>query len=599
MKEKEFEMCGIIGVISHLGCSEYLALESLKHLEYRGYDSFGLVSTRDFVAKKQVGPVSKANLVLDKESRLTIAHTRWATHGKVSIENTHPHSSHQSRFHIVHNGVISNFESLKHFLMSKGFKFYGQTDSEVVVNLLEYLELNEFNPLEESREQLLSKLVKRLEGEYAIAILGRDWGDSIYAIKNKSPLVFALKDNLAFIASDELPLVEHFEQFYELDDLQILALKREGTIQAHVCSSQEPLNSLHITPQKITKSIEGMELGDAPNFMWKEMQDIPKALEEACKLDVSFVRESLRDSRVVLTGCGSAFYAAQIGHIFRKIAQPTSQTLSFAADEIASIYTFSEFDVALGISQSGETYDTLEPLRELKLKNQKVACITNVSNSSLYKLSDYPLFQNAGVERCVLSTKSILSQCAILYRLFGDETLEGKNLEILALTWQHIFKKERLNKIESIAHQVVELGIDNLFFIGRGLLNPIAFENALKVKEVTYIHAEGMGAGFFKHGTLSLIDERFITFAHLPNKDCFPDLYDLTQANIQEIQARGGYVITIGSNADCDITFPCIEGAIDALIHLGVGQYLAYFIALRLGRNVDQPRSLAKSVTVR
>lgn len=592
-------MCGIVGVISQAQKSEHQALEGLKHLEYRGYDSFGMISTKDFVAKKQIGSVGKANLALSNASKTTIAHTRWATHGKVTLENTHPHSSQQKRFHLVHNGVISNFESLKEFLISKSFTFEGQTDSEVIVNLLEYLELNEFNPLEESREQLLSKLVEMLEGEYAIAVLGRDWGDSIYAIKNKSPLVFAIKEDLALIASDELPLVEYFEDFYELKDSQILTLTSDGEVKARLYSSLEPLIELPLVSQKITKSIEASELGTSPNFMWKEMQDIPKALEEAQKVDLSFAREALREARVVLTGCGSAFYAAQIGHIFRKMQQPMAQTLSFPADEISSIYTFDTSDVALGISQSGETYDTLEPLRALKLKNQKVACITNVKSSSLYKLSNYALFQNAGVERCVLSTKSIVSQCAILYRLFGDANSSDKNLEILTLAWDQIFKKERLEKIDSIAKHIVDSKIDHIFFIGRGVFNPIAFENALKLKEVTYIHAEGMGAGFFKHGTLSLIDERFITFAHLPNKDCSPDIYDLTQANIQEIKARGGHVITIGSNPSCEIAFPNLDGTVDALIHLGIGQYLAYFTALRLGRNIDQPRSLAKSVTVR
>lgn len=582
-------MCGIVGVLKSESTDSHThALRLLKHLEYRGYDSFGYLS-EDFSPHKFVGAISKSDVrVPEKKSNSTIAHTRWATHGKVNIQNTHPHKSFHDKFAIVHNGVISNAKDLRKSLESQGCKFYGDTDTEVLVNIIEQEYIS--YPDREPRD-IISAALSSVEGEYALVIMSKSWPDTLVCVKKESPLVLGLSKDLCVIASDEVALAEDFATCWHLQDGEIITVKR--TPYGIRISDMQTSQASEIS----NNTYNSDPLKNFPDFMSKEMSEIPDVLNKA-----NFVKvyDVLPEERVLITGCGSAYYAAWIGQIFRKMALPnTSDALAYPADELEHAINPRTYDTIIAISQSGQTYDTLRALKSTRCRS---ICITNSSGSTLFKTVQHPIFQNAGPERCVLSTKSIISQCAILFRILSQYTdaLKSYFISDLAQAWDETFLYSPVQKtIKSFARKFVD--VDHFFYIGRGVYLPVAMENALKLKEVTYCHAEGMGAGFFKHGTLSLIDDRFVVFAHLPSPNLAREqaLHALTEANISEIEARGGVVIRIGHTDECDINLPSICPELNALLHLGVGQYFAYHMAKNLGRDVDQPRSLAKSVTVR
>lgn len=588
-------MCGIVGVLKRGSTDSHThALRLLKHLEYRGYDSFGYLS-EDFTPHKFLGAISKADVRTPKTTaNMTIAHTRWATHGKVNLPNTHPHTSFHGKFAIVHNGVISNARDLRESLESQGYKFYGDTDTEVLANHIEqeYITYPDRDP-----HDIISDALSSVEGEYALVLMSKLWPDMLVCAKKESPLVLGLSKDLCVIASDEVALAEDFAKCWHLHDGEIVTITRTPlSIRMSNFNFLHPPMAPNIS--EISKDTYTSDpLKHFPDFMSKEMSEIPDVLNTANFVEIYDV---CPEERVLITGCGSAYYAAWIGQIFHKMALPnTSDTLAYPADELENALNPRTYDTIIAISQSGQTYDTLRALKSTRCRS---ICITNSSGSTLFKTVQHPIFQNAGPERCVLSTKSIISQCAILFRMLSQYTDAQKSYFIsdLAQSWDETFLYSPIrNTIKSFAKKFVD--IDHFFYIGRGVYLPVAMENALKLKEVTYTHAEGMGAGFFKHGTLSLIDDRFVVFAHLPSPNTIRDqeLHAFTEANISEIEARGGVVIRIGHTDECDINLPSICPELNALLHLGVGQYFAYHMAKILGRDVDQPRSLAKSVTVR
>jgi len=581
-------MCGIVGMITNSKLDTYAyTLDRLSTLEYRGYDSFGIVG-ENMDPRKFIGSISRTDvkgLSAPEDSVLAIAHTRWATHGVVNHENTHPHVSHKKNFAVVHNGVISNHKSLRQQLESSGVDFYSDTDSEVIPNLLELEHTR--SPLS-TPEEIMRRTLIHLEGEFAILAISRHWPDTLVCVKNQSPLVAGFSPNICVVASDESALAEDFKTCVHLEDMEIITLIREDDC---TFASSSKTVGFKDRFERISANTGDEGKGEFPDFMSKEMSEIPNAIRNAThtRLNPSVFNER----RLLLSGCGSAYYAAWIGQSLRRSLNPLADTTAHPADELDSINT-NVFDAALFISQSGETFDVLNPLKTMD--NRIItACISNVSGSRLVKSVDIPIIQNAGVERCVLSTKSILSQCSLLYRLFGGDSTV---LNTLADAWDSFFGDLEFSQIiKDLAHSAIDT--DHYFHIGRGILHPVAMENALKLKEVTYCHAEGMAAGFFKHGTLSLIDERFITFAHLPSRKHDPALHDLTEANISEIESRGGRVIRVGHEHDHDFTLPDVSKNLNALLHLGFGQHYAYYKAKALLRDVDQPRSLAKSVTVR
>lgn len=590
-------MCGIVASVEIQGSSDSIALEALRKLEYRGYDSFGFKNNID-EPSKFVGAISKVDFsdALNPNSKLTIAHTRWATHGVVSEVNTHPHQSHNKLFAVVHNGVITNFKDVMSTLSKAGISpCVSSTDTEVISQLLEYVYGVLVNKT--SFVDIVSNALLALEGEFAICITSPLWPNEVVCTKHKSPLVAGLLSKSAMISSDQNALPTKFGQCIELRDFEILhlALERGLFIQPNLyyrdrdCALK--LDTRFRFIQRDQAHLDS-SLGDSPNYMWREMQEIPKSLEVANSIDLSSECMNLTKKTPIFIGCGSAYYVAQIGNKYKVDSE--SRALVFQADEFSEMYTPQESDLLVCISQSGETYDTLEPARTHLDRGGEVLSITNRKASTLAKISSQSVYQDIGIEHCVLATKSVVSQCAILYRLFSKEKV---SLSRLSRVWLHYFRDVNLNHIQVIAKSCV--GTDNFFFVGRGVYLPVAFECALKFKEVTYCHAEGMGGGFFKHGTLSLIDDRFIVFAHIPSKELSPQAHALMEANVSEIECRNGRVIRIGVDEDCDIRIPNVSKHLNPLLHLGVGQYLAYFLAQELGRDVDQPRFLAKSVTVR
>ena len=589
-------MCGIIGLVSKDACSDLRALDSLKTLEYRGYDSFGFLNDVNVEPSKYIGSISKTDYEkdTDNKSRITIAHTRWATHGIVNIENTHPHTSMNGDFAIVHNGVISNYLQLKELLVSRGYSFYGSTDSEILVNMIDYIHKRS-DKSEYDFIPILKELSRLVEGEFAICVYSKKhFGESIYAMKRKSPLVLSHNETFGMFASDPIAVSSMFESYIDIADGEFVKLSRENKdINVFVYDSNLKKVNVDSRYLKVEIQKEETELKSFPNYMWKEMYEIPQAIRSVCTLDIGTIKKSIAEKSIMLIGCGSAYYVSEMGLYLRQMGTPYSKTYCIQADEIENKVSLKSIDTLICISQSGETFDTLEPAKKVLQQGNSVIGITNVGHSTLAKISTHSIVQNAGVERCVLSTKSIVSQFSILYRLFAP----NDNLKELPTLWESTFTTKLLDRLEAYAYLYKDL--DHFFHVGRGIYYPIALENALKLKEVTYCHAEGMGAGFFKHGTLSLIDDRFLTFAHLPSRETDQELYDLTQANISEIRSRNGRVITVGHDSSCDIQLLHIDRYLNPILHLGVGQYFAYYLAMVLGRNVDQPRSLAKSVTVR
>ena len=572
--------------------SDKVALERLERLEYRGYDSFGFINQKA-APKKFLGALSKTNLEgeLDPESKITISHTRWATHGAVSIHNTHPHVSQNGTFAVVHNGVIANYKELKRELEAEGYVFKSETDTEVISALLERTHFAQKGDIETT----VRNSIGRLAGEFAILVVSPEFPNKMVCVKRKSPLLIGMSRKMCIAASDSTALVGDFLDAVHLQDDEVLTVTNDNN--AAIPYSLYPDGSIahdySMRFENITVTNTTIDKGEFPDFMSKEMAEIPDVIRRSLDVDVQHPRHQIVGKKLLLTGCGSAYYAACIGQLMKRISDPFGFSLAAAADELESSTNISAFDAILAISQSGETFDTIEPLRHLPEDTLKIA-ITNVQGSTLARIADKAIIQNAGIERCVLSTKSIVSQCALLYRIFNGSEVELLNAADL---WETTFNEHMRNRIISLAKSCVET--DHYFHIGRGIFLPTAMENALKLKEVTYCHAEGMGAGFFKHGTLSLIDERFVTFAHLPNPELDAKLQSLTEANISEIEARGGRVVRVGHDASCDFQLPSVAPAIDPLFHLGFGQYFAYSLAKELGRDVDMPRSLAKSVTVR
>lgn len=589
-------MCGIVSVLTLSGnYASQIALERLKRLEYRGYDSFGYMD-ESFQPQKYIGAISKVSVQIDSAQRKSIAisHTRWATHGSVNTKNTHPHMSNSKMFALVHNGVVANFRDLKSDLCAKGFEFFTETDSEVLVNLIEFEHLQ--NPGKRPQD-VIRQALSNVKGEYAIVVMSKAWPNTLVCVKNGSPLVVSASVNMGIAASDENALASDFKDCVHMVDGEILILQRHAHM---VCMESFFLDSAKTCRDYRDRFSQiaprgSHELGaQFPDFMSKEMAEIPEAITRTPS-------QELRDcvppeDRLLMIGCGSAYYVACIGQYMRLQMNPHVLTLAYASDEVFDAVHIPSFDSVLGISQSGETYDTLEPL---KRASQKTLCITNVRGSTMSKLTDIAIFQDSGPERCVLSTKSVIHQCTIMYQMFSNEpyTATLENLKRLSSAWRNAFYESSItSQIKDIALKCRD--IDNFFFIGRSTLLPVAMENALKLKEVTYCHAEGMGAGFFKHGTLSLVDSRFVTFAHLPEPSS-EDQFLLTDANISEIESRGGVVFRVGHSEECDIRLPDVHPSLNALLHLGFGQHLAYTLAKILNRDVDQPRHLAKSVTVR
>ncbi|NTJ36373.1 glutamine--fructose-6-phosphate transaminase (isomerizing) [Agrobacterium rhizogenes] len=608
-------MCGIISYTTNEALFTQ-AFSALQSLEYRGYDSFGFGSFTDTsITVKRIGAISdadRAEFEVFRDCRTVLGHTRWATHGGVTEINSHPHLSHDGEVLIVHNGVIANFAALAS--QNPTWKLRSETDTEVAANVIADALVRHRGNLKAS----LMDVSRILEGEFAICGVLREYPNLLFALKRKSPLALGRYQGNLVLSSDMAAFAAFASsiEVLQLEDDEICVLA-DGHVDLICAQSGAHLDT---RPRFKIEAFETHidELRDAPHYMIKEITEAPAAVRSvrASVEDGAEVASQLARSEITLTGSGSAFYVALMGqYFFNQLAG--RYVAAHPSDEYIHVRTPGPGDLLLTVSQSGETFDTLEAMRAAKAKGARVIALTNANRSTMARLADYTIFQNAGREVCVLSTKSIVSQACALFLLaveLGRHT-GWLTADIAAnLLRQYDTLPETLElvidglsgEIRRIAAQ--NCNIEHWFFIGRGVHYPVALESALKFKEVSYRHAEGMPAGFFKHGTISLIDDSFYTLAFIPSSVNNPALYSATLDNVYEIKARGGSVVGIGhtpvENIPEDLFYEYIElpdlnEYLNALTQLVAGQLLAYHSGVALGRNIDRPRALAKSVTVR
>ena len=598
-------MCGISGIVGRSSVSRTL-LESIRSLEYRGYDSCGvaIVNSDGLVIRKDVGAVEEVNGRLPLaaiDGEVGIAHTRWATHGEVTRANAHPHASCAEDFAIVHNGIIANYRHLREELVAEGHEFRSSTDTETAVHLIEKY----YRPTGGSVEGAFCRALKRLEGSYAIAMVSVHEPDRIYCARFESPLLIGTTPDATFLGSDFNAFLGVTRSAIALDDGQY-AILRAGSVTVKDIASGAPRSK---PPFEIDWNVEAARKGGYPHFMLKEIHEQPQTVVRALEIDESAV-EALADRiarhrRTYLVGAGTTYYVALMAqYYFSELAKIFVPVIS--SDEFRSLAHVDPDTLVLAISQSGETYDTLDAIRFARQHGAATATICNVMGSSLARLVDQAIIQGSGPEICVVSTKAALGQIAILLRVAGvlgrrrgepDEVTRSLR-ELPDAIGQLL--AERADEIQALARRHRHVG--NWLFLGRGIYYPVALEAALKMKEVTYLHAEGMPAGFLKHGTLSLIDDSVATVILAPSKE-EGALYTATIGNAEEVKARGGFLLgtLLEENPDVfdeHIVVPKAPRLVAPLLHLVALQLFTYFTGTALDRNVDRPRSLAKSVTV-
>lgn len=604
-------MCGISGIVHSENIGRNL-FNSIRNLEYRGYDSCGMamLSEGELDLRKNIGGIDEVNALeqLDKmQGSIGIAHTRWATHGSVTQENAHPHLSYKREFVIVHNGIISNYQELRERLMSQGVVFESLTDTEVFVNLLEE-SYAEHSDLEKS---FLAAL-QQIEGSYSIVMLSAHDPEHLYCVKKESPLLLGLGEGCNYVGSDLNAFLEYTRQAIVLDDGEYVVLGRDDYQIRKVETGEIVEKSiLHID-----WDVETSKKGGYSHYMLKEIFDEPQTVRQALKIpteQISGLAEMFREaSRAYLMGVGTTFYVANISqYFFSTLADRYYPALS--SDEF-SVVTVESGDLVLALSQSGETYDTKTALQYAKKSGAKTAAVVNVMGSAISMMVDQVIMQGSGPEICVVSTKAALAQTFIMLRValelgrMRDYLTQDvyqkhqQDLELFPEMVQQILN-EQSGFVRNIARSTSH--VEHWLFLGCGVYYPVAMESALKMKEVTYQHAEGMPAGFLKHGTLSMVEPALHSLFFVPLKEQ-KVLHDRTLIAMEQVKTRGGTVIGIMFQGDeralavCDqaVQLPQMSALCAPLAQMIMAQMFAYYAALDLGRNIDKPRNLAKSVTV-
>lgn len=607
-------MCGIVG---YIGVREpkSILFNGLSKLEYRGYDSAGVAivaEDSDIKVAKEVGKLENLGRSL-KEQELSgymgIAHTRWATHGKPSQNNSHPHLSGDERIALVHNGIIENYETLKNDLLDKGHVFLSETDTEVIVHLLEeYYEGNLF--------ETMLKVVPMLEGTYALGVFALDEKDKLYTVRKGSPLIIGKGENENFIASDVTAILEHTRDIAFLNDGELAILTKED-IQYFDLEG----NSIEKEIEHIEWSIEAAEKGGYDHFMIKEIHEQARVIEDTLRGKITgskaiieefhLTREDLEKiEKIHIVACGTSYYAGMVGKNILEKELRIPVEIEFASEFRYKDPIVSEKDLVLFISQSGETADTLAALREAKGKGAKVLGIINVLGSTISREAHGTLYTSAGPEIGVASTKAFVSQLIALYIVtiyLGQELNildEGRRMELIeGLRDLSPKVEEILANSENIKEKAKHFeGVQSSMYIGRNINFPIALEGALKLKEISYIHAEAYPSGELKHGPIALIEDSCPTVA-IATKSF---TYDKVKSNIEEIKARDGRVIVVATEGDTDIQHitddviyvPEVDELFSPVLNVIPLQILAYYVAVNRGLDVDKPRNLAKSVTV-
>jgi glucosamine--fructose-6-phosphate aminotransferase (isomerizing) len=624
-------MCGIIAYVGKKTVQPLL-IEGLKRLEYRGYDSAGVAVIDEHGGlhiRRAVGRISVLESALASagaaalpESHVGMAHTRWATHGAPSEANAHPHSDNSGRIALVHNGIIENYAALKKFLSEKGHTFQSQTDTEVLAVLIGdlYADLkarNHVSPGTSLIQRAVQAALHEVEGTYGIAVLCRDEPDTLIVARKGSPLIIGVGDNEYVVASDASAIVEHTTQVIYLNDNEMAVLKPESF-------RTSTIDDIDVSPviQQLENKLEEYELGDYEHYMLKEIFEQPNAVSNCLRGRVdqregritfgglaNYTKELVRARRFILTGQGTAWHAGLVGdYLMEDLAKVVTET-TYASEFRYRNPLVEEGTVVVAISQSGETADTLAALREAKEKGALAIGIVNVVGSTIAREVDGGIYIHAGPEIGVASTKAFTNQCVTLTMLalyLGRRKFMSQNQTqemidgLCAIPEQMSRVLQQSDAVREIAKQFIDR--ENWLFLGRGYHYPVALEGALKLKEISYIHAEGMPAAEMKHGPIALINEGMpVVFIATKGTQ-----YDKVISNIEEVRARGGRIIAVATEGDTGIRrysdhivyVPHTLEPLQPLLSVVPLQLLAYHAAVARGCNVDKPRNLAKSVTV-
>ncbi len=612
-------MCGIVAYVGHQEALPII-IKGLKRLEYRGYDSAGvaLLNQKGLSVYKKKGKVSELENHLETfenlNSKIGIGHTRWATHGEPNDVNAHPHYSSNEKFAMIHNGIIENYDVLKTDLMNRGYTFQSETDSEVFIKFIEDIYINNHISLEEAVRLALHKVV----GAYAIVIMNIEEPDTLIAARKGSPLVIGVGENEYFLASDATPIIEYTNQVVYLDDYEI-AVIRENRLQIKTIENVETNPYIN----QLEMELEAIEKGGYEHFMLKEINEQPRSIADCMRgrLDAKngrLILGGLRDymnkfqnaDRIIITACGTSWHAGLVAeYLFEEFARIPVE-VEYASEFRYRNPVISEKDFIIAISQSGETADTLAAIELAKSKGATIFGVCNVVGSSIPRATHAGSYTHAGPEIGVASTKAFTAQISVLTMMalklgYQRGTLsESRYMQLLSELETIPSKVERAlklnDKVKAIAAEYKDAR--NFLYLGRGYNFPVALEGALKLKEISYIHAEGYPAAEMKHGPIALIDEE-MPVVFIATKD---SSYEKVVSNIQEVKARKGKIIavvtegdtTVRNMADHVIEIPETEEAFVPLIAVVPLQQLSYHIAVMRGCNVDQPRNLAKSVTV-
>lgn len=603
-------MCGIVGYIGDRNAADIL-LDGLEKLEYRGYDSAGIsiINQTGLLLIKEKGKLANLkNKVCENkpEGTLGIGHTRWATHGAPSVLNAHPHTNSKGDIAVVHNGIIENFGELKAFLQQKGYAFVSDTDTEVVPHLMDFYYKGDLM-------EALKHTAKKLRGSYALGAVSQKEPDKIVAVRKESPLIVGIGKNETFLASDIPAVLDKTSNVYLLNDNEFVTITKDDVSITDRCG-----NLINKQIYAVGYSAESAQKGGYRHFMLKEIFEQPEAIKNTLRgriapdlsitfdeVDKALVKDT---TKLYLVACGTAYHAALVGkRAIEKLAGIPTEV------EPASEFRYGNPVIDRGttvivISQSGETADTLAALRMAKNMNAKTIAITNVLGSSASREADFVFYTNAGPEIAVASTKAYTTQLTALYlfAIFAAEAREScpapelarLKSELCTLPAQASHVLEADSRIKKLAKKIFKE--QDVYFIGRGQDYAVALEASLKLKEVSYIHADAYFGGELKHGPIALIEPGTVVVAVATDES----IYSKIDSNIKEVTARGAFTVgVLGNNSDnvaCShtITLPCIESLFSPALAIIPLQLLAYYIACNRGCDVDKPRNLAKSVTV-
>ena len=612
-------MCGIVAYLGHQQAYPIL-IKGLKRLEYRGYDSAGVAmfDGSNIITYKRKGKVQELENHAEpssKEGFIGIGHTRWATHGPPENVNAHPHLSGNGRLALVHNGIIENYAVLKLALEKEGHKFQSETDTEVLVHLIEEIQMRDELPLEEAVRLALTRVV----GAYAIVVIDREAPEKLVAARKASPLVIGIGQQEFFVASDATPIIEHTQKVVYLDDEQIAVVYADGSLEIKTIDNKIQTPFI----QKLDLKIETLEKGGFDYFMLKEIHEQPTTIRDAMRGRIN-VEEGrvmlggLKDHlkkieqarRIIIVACGTSWHSGLIGEYLIEDLARIPVEVEYASEFRYRNPIITEEDVVLAISQSGETADTMAALELAKEKGALLYGIVNVVGSSIARITHAGSYIHAGPEIGVASTKAFTGQVALLTLL--ALTLARKKGTIAEPYFQRLINElvnipDKVQKVLEYDSQIKYIAREikdrqNALYLGRGYNFPVALEGALKLKEISYIHAEGYPAAEMKHGPIALIDEQMPVVVIATNKSAYGKIV----SNIQEVKARKGMVIAVVTQgdeavskiADYTIEIPDTEEPLTPLLSVIPLQLLSYYIAVMRGCDVDQPRNLAKSVTV-